>query len=263
MLPKPPAIAAGGAVAPLTTICRHQTTGAIVPKAAPIVVVAFLLLALFACSPHADQPDASGPRDGASDTEIDAPEADIYEVYDTISTDDTSSDVASDRDAADTRDDVDPSDVESDSGEPNFEEGAPPVGDSRVRPGVGQQQLETLHQGDTVRWERGPQGGYHVWVGVRVDNTLLSDLDEEERDSTYHRYRLERADGTLLASTQRLGALQREGDVWLALGQYAVLEAPVRPTTLDGEALLYRVEVERPSRAPVSSQVWVRSACCD
>jgi hypothetical protein len=229
-----------------------------VRKTALTTAVVFVLLALFACSPQADQTDVSGTRDDVSDAGFDVPETDVPDAHDTSSTDDTTSDNEPDRDSADASDDA-----ESDSGEPDFEQGESPDGDARVHPGVGQQQLEGLRQGDTVRWERGPQGGYHVWVGVRVDNTLLSDLDDEERDSTYHRYRLERADGTLLASTQRLGGLRREGDTWLAIGQYAVLEAPIRPTTLDGEALLYRVEVERPSRAPVSSQVWVRSACCD
>lgn len=147
----------------------------------------------------------------------------------------------------------------------SYSPGGSPWGDMFINVGSGGQTLELLQQGDIVFWEAGPQGGYHMWVGSVMDEVFLASLSESDRDEVLIRYRIWRQDGTLLAMTQRLGGLQQDqyGN-WLSVGQYAVLEAPIRPRRLDGEQLLYQVDVTLPQDAnSYYSAVWITSQCCD
>jgi hypothetical protein len=140
--------------------------------------------------------------------------------------------------------------------------GAPASGDARIEIGAGRDALKVLTQADEVRWEAGPQGGYHIWTALGADPALLAGLTDEQRRLVEHRYTIWRQDGTLLAETTRLGGLRDVAGRWVGVGQYAVLEAPVRPRRLDGELLRYRVTLTTPAGS-AWREVFITSACCD
>ena len=108
-----------------------------------------------------------------------------------------------------------PPDLSEDPGSPieqaqPFAEGIPAWGDRAIDIGAGKEVLVESLQGDVHRWETGPQGGYHLWVGSSFDATLIEALSDEELATFTILYRVWRQDGTLLASTQRLGGLTRD-----------------------------------------------------
>ena len=163
-----------------------------------------------------------------------------------------------------------PPDLSEDPGSPieqaqPFAEGMPAWGDRAIDIGAGKEVLVESLQGDVHRWETGPQGGYHLWVGSSFDATLIEALSDEELATFTILYRVWRQDGTLLASTQRLGGLTRDEEGrWVSIGQYAVLEAPIRPRRMDGELLLFRVDVSLPHESEARHRaVWITSQCCD
>jgi hypothetical protein len=160
----------------------------------------------------------------------------------------------------------DPQDLQELDARPDYQPGAKPLGHPKLHIAHGKDRLTLLSQGDVVRWEAGPQGGYHIWTGVAIDDELIASLTDEQRRSVSHRYQLWRADGTLLASASRQGGLRRDEaapGAWHAIGQYAVLEAPVRPRRLDAELLRYRVEVTIPLGLTLWSSTYITSQCCD
>lgn len=138
-------------------------------------------------------------------------------------------------------------------------------GDDAIGIGTGKDDLEDVVQGSLSSWEAGPQGGYHIWVGCALDDDLIDHLTEEQLAVLPILYRIWLHDGTLLASTQRLGGLSRGADErQVSVGQYAVLEAPIRPRRMDGEQLFYRVDISLPNeQQPRSRTVWLTSQCCD
>lgn len=149
-----------------------------------------------------------------------------------------------------------------------YQPGAPSWGDDAIWIGSGKDQLEFLLQGSVMRWEAGPQGGYHLWVGASVGAGLLGALSDEERRQARVVYSVWREDGTLLATTQRLGAWNPSHDAtaprWVNFGQYAVLEAPIRPRRMDGEQLLYQIALTPQPGLPTRHRaVWITSLCCD
>lgn len=157
-------------------------------------------------------------------------------------------------------------DLQALDAQPDYQPGAKPLGHPKLHIAHGKDRLTLLSQGDVVRWEAGPQGGYHIWTGVAIDDELIASLTDEQRRSVSHRYQLWRADGTLLASASRQGGLRRDDadpGAWHAIGQYAVLEAPVRPRRLDAELLRYRVEVTIPLGLTLWSSTYITSQCCD
>lgn len=142
--------------------------------------------------------------------------------------------------------------------------GDPPAGDPSLTIGTGQDTFIPLLQTDTVRWEAGPQGGYHIWTGLIAADTLLDDLDDDQRRIVELRFSIHRQDGTLLAATTRLGGLRpAPSGGWLSLGQYAVLEAPIRPRRLTGERLRYRATLTSPTGRAAWREVYITSDCCD
>lgn len=143
--------------------------------------------------------------------------------------------------------------------------GDPSWGDDGIWMGTGKEDLEHVVQGSLTYWEAGPQGGYHIWVGCELGDDLIGHLSDEELAVLPILYRIWLHDGTLLASTQRLGGLLRGVDErQVSVGQYAVLEAPIRPRRMDGEQLFYRVDVSLPDeQQPRTRTVWLTSQCCD
>ena len=146
-----------------------------------------------------------------------------------------------------------------------FSEGMPSWGDEDLIIGQGREELIEVVQGDAHRWEGGPQGGHHLWVGCALDDELVSTLSEDERAALPILYRIWREDGTLLAKTQRIGGLRQDGEGrWVSIGQYAVLEAALRPRSLDDERLLLRVDATLPDEPIARYRAsWVTSQCCD
>lgn len=148
-------------------------------------------------------------------------------------------------------------------GTPEFVPGQPAQGTGGMTPGTGRQVFEPLVQGQDIPWERGVQGGHHIWVAVAIDDEFIVSLTDEERRAVVHRYRIWHEDGELLAETRRQGGIRSIDDAWIGIGQYAVLEAPRRPSRLDGDLLFLRAEVLLPNGDELDASLWLVSQCCD
>lgn len=139
-----------------------------------------------------------------------------------------------------------------------------PVGEGPFWPGTGRREYVASHFDDTVSWEAGVQGGYHIWVAAQVDRSILDALDEEARREIRHTYTFVHEDGELLASASRTGGFRfhEEQGGWQATGLYAVLQAPRRPSTMNDEYVRYQLEVQLGDEV-FQREVWLMSACCD
>jgi hypothetical protein len=224
-----------------------------------------LALTLSACAqddpaPLAPQPvDMAAPDSPRDDSAHDLPRDLAELVQDAAQDIDMQEDMALDVDRdADAEPDAAPDMA------PTIMPGDPPAGDPSLTIGTGQDTFIPLLQTDTVRWEAGPQGGYHIWTALIIADTLLDDLDDNQRRLVELRFSLHRLDNTLLASTTRLGGLRAApSGGWLSMGQYAVLEAPIRPRRLTGERLRYRATLTSPTGRTAWREVYITSDCCD
>ena len=200
-------------------------------------------------SDRLDQGSDADRRDLASDLAMDqaSPDADMRQAADAASPDQ----------AADQQADLRPDDSP----------GQPAWGDAALELGHGRDALIPIKQRDVVRWEAGPQGGYHIWTGVAIAHRHIEALSVEQRRQVWQRYWIWRQDGTLLAQTARQGGLRPDDAqaprAWSSVGQYAVLEAPVRPRRLDGELLRYRAEITTPAGVALWREALITSQCCD
>jgi len=142
--------------------------------------------------------------------------------------------------------------------------GGGPDGDPALRVGTGRDRFDALVHGDSLRWEAGIQGGFHVWVTAQVDAALLDVLDDASRREVRTRFVLTRQDGDVLADVARTGGYRREeGGAWALLGTFSVLEPGLRPQRLDDEPLHLEAALTLPDGWVLRSAVWGRSACCD
>ena len=149
------------------------------------------------------------------------------------------------------------------------EEGGWEIGDAASGtgpfwPGTGRQEFQLVFHGDDVTWERGVQGGHHIWVAVEAEREVLDALDEDSRRDVRHTYRFYHEDGEQLAVASRRGGfrLDEEAGQWRAMGLYAVLTAPRRPSTMDGDLIRYELEMELGTEV-FHREVWLVSQCCD
>lgn len=160
-------------------------------------------------------------------------------------------------------------DIDPDSAPPDVEEdpwqlGDPAIGTGPFWPGTGRSDYEELLHGDPITWEQGIQGGHHIWVTTLADPSFIEGLDDDTRREIRQNYRFFHEDGELLAAASRTGGFRfdEEHEQWLALGLYAVLQAPRRPSTMDDEWILYQLEVEIDDQI-YQRELWLLSDCCD
>lgn len=147
----------------------------------------------------------------------------------------------------------------------DFDGGEPPEGPMEIHPGVGIDTFMAVVQGSPVRWQMGFQGGYHLWVAVKLDKALLDGKSQTELYTIQHRYTIRRADSTLLASLSTEGGLvtDENGDLSF-VGGWAVFEPlSFTPFEIDGEELFYQIDITLPGNESYTSHVWVKSECCD
>lgn len=146
-----------------------------------------------------------------------------------------------------------------------WEIGDPASGTGPFWPGTGRRQFEPLVHGDDVRWERGIQGGHHIWISAELERPFSEALEEDERQQIRHTYRFIHEDGELLAQASRTGGFRfnEEFEKWRALGLYAVLEAPRRPSTMDDDLIRYVLDVEMEDGQKFQREIWLVSQCCD
>jgi hypothetical protein len=172
-------------------------------------------------------------------------------------------DDAGDGEAADASEDMgEPSDAAS--GFP-AEEGAPADGDGRVRVGQGQVSFTELRHGDTVRWERGPQRGHHVYLRWQSADAWLDEVPEDLRSRLRWEIRVEDGTGLRLGSLQRTGGFRRGDDgIWRSDLAQVILVNGIRPGSLDAVPLQVSVRLWGDGlTTDVRRWVWVRSFCCD
>jgi hypothetical protein len=141
--------------------------------------------------------------------------------------------------------------------------GADAFGDPALGLGTGRESFVALRHGDRLRWEAGVQGGHHVWVSARLDEGVLSTLDDDARREVATRFVLTRRDGTSLGELTRLGGYVVRDGGWELFGNFSVLPTGIRPSRLDDEPLHLVVQVTLPTALALEREVWVRSACCD
>ncbi len=147
----------------------------------------------------------------------------------------------------------------------DFDGGEPPEGPVEIHPGVGIDTFTPVLQGVPVRWQMGFQGGYHLWVALKVDGEFLTGKTQAELNMIQHRYTIRRADSTLLASLSTEGGFTTDENGDLAfVGGWAVFEPfAFTPFEMDGEELFYKVDITLPGNESYTSHVWVKSECCD
>jgi len=210
-----------------------------------------LAWALMSCTVEANdveqlpQPDVEVGQDQAEDTgNSDAfPEDDMTEVH---------VDVAAD--------------LEEDAAvEVSWQSGDPAAGTGPFWPGTGRREFEPLMHGDDVRWERGTQGGHHIWIAAEVERAFIEELEADDLRQIRHTYEFIHEDGELLAKASRTGGFRfNEGaGEWRALGLYAVLEAPRRPSTMNDDLIRYVLQVEMEDGQQFQRELWLVSRCCD
>lgn len=134
--------------------------------------------------------------------------------------------------------------------------------DARLEPGTGIDTFVPVTEGATLRWEAGPQGGYHVFGGARVALESLDGLSEGARSEVIHEYILETEEGAIVARTVRSGRFTRAEEGYLSRGILLVLEPGLSPYRVAESPLVYSVRVELPSET-LASSLRVQTACCD
>jgi hypothetical protein len=120
-----------------------------------------------------------------------------------------------------------------------------------------------LGSGDLLRWEAGPQGGFHVFGAVRIAAEVLAPLSEDDRADVLHTHTLTSGEETLVARTVRAGRFLEAQGGYEARSVLLVLEPGLSPYRISRRPLLYTVRVEVPSAGVIASSVVVRTACCD
>lgn len=75
-----------------------------------------------------------------------------------------------------------------------------------------------LEEGDVLRWEQGPQGGFHVWIGFQVIGLEGEQLSEGFLNEIIHEYELLGPDGELLGGATLRG--------FLRVGEDGAVQAP-------------------------------------
>lgn len=149
--------------------------------------------------------------------------------------------------------------------EAEYTDGDDPEGPAQIHPGVGSSIFSPVLQGTPVRWEMGFQGGYHMWVALKIDGEFLANKSQSELNQTKHRYVIRRSDATLLAAFNTQGGFVADdhGDFEFT-GGWAVFEAyDFTPYDLEGEALFYQIALTFPGNETYTSHVWLKSECCD
>ncbi|TVR04298.1 MAG: hypothetical protein EA398_02605 [Deltaproteobacteria bacterium] len=140
---------------------------------------------------------------------------------------------------------------------------APPTSDPGVVVGTGRTGWEPLLQRQPLRWERGTQGGFHVWLTLRVDHAVLDALDDDARAGLSTAFTVTGDDGTLLASAGRTGGYRRTAEGWELVGTFAILRSSAHPSNLSGRFLDVEAALSLPDDDTRRSTVTVLSACCD
>jgi hypothetical protein len=143
--------------------------------------------------------------------------------------------------------------------------GAPPGGDPRVVVGQGRDTWEPLLEGATLLWERGHQGGHHLWLTLRVAHSVLDPLSDDDRNrirTTFSVADPAAPEDGPLARANRIGGFIRAADAWVLTRSFAVLSPSLHPLDLSGQVLTVSASLEIPSRAPLESSVPILTACC-
>jgi hypothetical protein len=122
--------------------------------------------------------------------------------------------------------------------------------------GTGTVDFEALDDGDSVRFERGFQGGYHVWGALRA-----LDIEPDEAEFSFELV----ADGDVIAETGFLTDLWEASDDsprWELAGISVFVLAP-DPTVYDGRSAVFRARVEDRTGVVREGEVAVVVDCCE
>ena len=235
-----------------------------------------------------DGEERADSADGGSDTidhdtDVDASEDAVSDVESDQSTpDDTVPDDVLPEDVADagpdvehdahedvdaTEEDTEYNDASDDVLEPDWPAppGTPPWADEGFSPGLGREAWGGVVHGDGARWERGPQGGYHLWGAWRAEGPLVATLSALPAQQYRTVSSVERRDGTRIAQATRRGGfrLVPGEEVLVADGLWMVLVQGISVRALEGEPLLLHVRIDLEGAILAEARVWLRSECCD
>ena len=229
-------------------------------KTALSTTTALLLILLLTACPTVSEsptPDAGNERDTSVDEDKDA-------TGDDADSGPTSDADASPADTGDTDSDTDTEDATP--LEPDFEVGDPATGSDQLalyRADEEAGDLEPLSHGDTLTWEQGMQGGFHIWSGFRADGPDFDDLSSQDLDEIEQSYDLYHVDGERVAHTNRYG-FATELDDGIEAGPFMVIlrrSTDPNDTTDDLHQLVLSVEL--PDGQEFESKVWIYLDCCD
>lgn len=209
-----------------------------------------------------DADDSLDASDEDSSTPIDASDAEGESESD---------DIATDVDDTDAESDVgDGGDVDADADAPLYVEGDPPQGmDGLEILGADEEdeQMQPLLQGEVLTWEQGLQGGFHFWGGFRATGGVFenwSDATDEELNSLVQHYEIFDGEGELLATTNRIGFVERIDDGIAASTRFTViLRRSIDPEdTVDDGPFEFVLGLEMPDDEIYETRVWTYFDCC-
>ena len=226
-----------------------------------LIFASFLLClpALIHCGDSAEEdPPPNQQSSNQDDPNQDAPNQDAPNQDDSNQDDSNQDDPNQDDPNQD-----DPNQDAPNQDDPDIPIGDAPDGDDELTLLVSglPDQVQTILQGDTLTWEQGMQGGFHVWGAFELQTSLIEDLSTDDLDDLVQEYQIYDTEGELIATTNRQGFADVDGDT-LSSGPFTViLRRSLNPNDTLDDPYLFELTVTIDSQIYEKSS-WITFDCC-